>query len=181
MKALIPAVLLLTTAPALAADTCAAQIPHSLVAAVGKTFPKFRVPAATDNLEEDIDWNVKNGGKGCLGVAKADFDGDGKMDFLLGLSALEGSGGLVVVALSRGREWSFKTLSPWPKNRDRLYVATDKPGVYERTEALDGPLEPGERDHLKCMHSAAIFGTTESSGVAYCFNKGVWEHVWISD
>jgi len=170
---LLAAVLMLTSGHALAADACAAQIPRSLKVAIAKSYPKFRLPVATDNMPEDIDWSLKNGGKGCLGVAKADFDGDGKTDFVLGLTALDGSGGTVVVALARGSGWKVETLRAWPQYRDRLYVGTDKPGEYERTEALDGPLEPGERERLKCKHSAVVFGATESTGVAYCLNNGI--------
>jgi hypothetical protein len=132
-------------------------------------------------LPEDIEWDLKEGGKGCLGVAIADFDGDGTKDLLLGLTALKGSGARIVVALTRGKNWKLETLDEWSKDRNRLYVAADKPGVYRRTEALDGPLEEGEVSLLKCLHAAAIFGATESSGVAYCYDNQNWQHVWISD
>ncbi len=156
--------------------------PHwATKAALGKAFPKFRPPLATDNLAEDMEWDLKEGRKGCLGVATSDFDGDGTKDFLLGLTALKGSGALIVVALARGENWKLETLNEWPEGRIRLYVAADKPGVYRRTKALDGPLELGEIDPLTCSHSAAIFGATESSGVAYCYNNRIWQHVWISD
>lgn len=181
MRAITTAILILLAAPTLAADSCEVQIPLSLEVALGKAFPKFRAPLATDNLTEDIAWDLKEGRKGCLGVAIADFDGDGTKDLLLGLTALKGSGALIVVALARGKNWKFETLDEWPEGRNRLYVAVDKPGVYRRTEALDGPLEPGEIDPLRCPHSAAIFGATESSGVAYCYSNHRWQHVWISD
>jgi len=181
MRAISTALLMLLGAPGIAADPCEVQIPSSLKVAVGKAFSKFRAPLSTDNLAEDIEWDLKEGRKGCLGVAIADFDGDGTKDFLLGLTALRGSGALVVVALARGKNWKLETLSEWPEGRDRLYVAVDKPGVYRRTEALDGPLEPGEIDPLRCLHSAAVFGATESSGVAYCYNNHRWQHVWVSD
>ena len=177
MRAISTAVLMLLGAPGIAADPCEVQIPSSLKVAVGKAFPNFRAPLSTDNLAEDIEWDLKEGRKGCLGVAIADFDGDGTKDFLLGLTALRGSGALVVVALARGKNWKLETLSEWPEGRDRLYVAVDKPGVYRRTEALDGPLEPGEIDPLRCLHSAAVFGATESSGVAYCYNNHMMRDV----
>jgi hypothetical protein len=182
MKAIaVAAILIMLAGPIFAADSCEAQIPSSLKVALSKAFPKFRAPLATDNLAEDIEWDLKEGRKGCLGVAVADFDGDGTKDLLLGLTALRGSGALIVVALARGKNWKLETLNEWPEGRSRLYVAADKPGVYRRTEALDGPLEPGEVNPLTCRHWVAIFGATESSGVAYCYNNHRWQHVWISD
>jgi len=181
MRAITAAALTLFAGPALGADSCQVQIPASLKVALAKAFPKFRAPIATDNLAEDIEWDLKEGRNGCLGVAIADFDGDGARDLLLGLTALKGPGALIVVALARGKSWKLETLDEWSRDRNRLYVAADKPGVYRRTEALDGPLEPGEIDPLRCLHSAAMFGATESSGVAYCYNNHRWQHVWISD
>lgn len=181
MRAIAAAALILFAGPALGADSCEVQIPAALKVALGKAFPKFRAPMATDNLAEDIEWALKEGRNGCLGVAIADFDGDGTKDLLLGLTALKGSGAVIVVALARGKNWKLETLDEWSSDRNRLYVAADKPGVYRRTEALDGPLEPGEINPLRCLHSVAIFGATESSGVAYCYNKQTWKHVWISD
>lgn len=174
-------ILILLARSAFAADSCEVQLPSALKVALVKAFPKFRAPLATDNLAEDIEWDLKEGRNGCLGVAVADFDGDGTKDLLLGLTALKGSGALILVALARGKDWKLEPLNEWPEGRDRLYVAPNKPGVYRRTEALDGPLEPGEIDPLTCSHSAAVFGATESSGVAYCYNNQKWQHVWISD
>lgn len=181
MRAIIAAILILFSGPAYAADSCAAQIPSSLKVALAKAFPNFRAPLATDNLEEDIEFDLKKGGKGCLGVAVADFDGDGTKDILLGLTALKGSGALIVVALAPGKDWKLESLDEWPEGRISLYVKANTPGVYRRTKASDGPLEPGEVNPLTCPHSVAVFGATESSGVAYCYNNQRWQHVWISD
>jgi hypothetical protein len=149
--------------------------------ALDEAFPEFRAPLTTDNLAADIEWDLQQGKTGCLGVAIADFDGDGTRDLLLGLTALRGSGALIVVALARGDDWGLETLSEQPEGRRTLYVAAGVPGVYRRTEALGGPLGRGEADPLTCAHSAAIFGTIESSGVAYCRDGLAWRHVWISD
>jgi len=180
MKAMVAVVLIFCASHAHGVDSCKLQIPSSLAVALGKGFPKFRAPLSSDNLAENIELDMKEGGKGCLGVATADFDGDGVKDYLLGLTALRGSGALIVVALSRGKAWKLQALSEWPEDRDRLYVAVGKPGVYRRTEALHGSFEPGEVDPMTCRHSAATFGAIEASRVAYCYNNRIWQHVWIS-
>lgn len=168
-------------ASALAADACDAQVPSALKTEIEKAFPAFRTPVTTDNLAEDVKWDLEQKGKGCLGVAKADFDGNGAKDFLLGLTASKGAGAIVLVALSSNGAWQFHQLGAWPEGRSRLYVSAKKPGTYVRTEALDGPLEPGEISPLNCRHPVAVFGATESSGVAYCYKQTKWQHVWISD
>ena len=177
--AVIP--ILLGTALPTADDPCAALVSSSLKARLEKAFPELRVPRVSDNLPEDVEYNRVHGGNVCLGVASGDFDGDGIRDTLIGLTARKGGGGRVVVAMARGSRWDLRTLTVWPDGRSRLFVEVDAPGTYKRTEALDGPLETGERNPLTCRHAVAVFGAAESSAVAYCLNGSRWEHVWISD
>jgi hypothetical protein len=164
-----------------AADSCESQISSSLTVALTKAFPKFRAPFVSDNSPEDVESDIKEGRNGCLGVAIADFDGDGTDDTLLGLTALKGSGGLIVVALTRDKHWKLKALREWSGRRAGLYVAVGKPGMYRRTESAAGPLEPGEVDLLTCLHATAVFGAIEASSIAYCYNNQRWQHTWISD
>jgi hypothetical protein len=133
-----------------------------------------------DNLAEDVDRSLKNGGTGCLGVAKGDFDGDGRPDFVLALTGGSGNG-LIVVALSRKDSWLLQTLETLPEGRNRLYVDVGRPSHFERVSDLDVPLEHGELQRMRCAHEAAIFGATESTGTAYCLGKGGWKHVHFSD
>ena len=179
MKTLIAILALLISPPAPAQDACA--LPNALETSVAAAFPGFRVPVVTDNLPEDVQWNLEHKGNGCLGVASADFDGNGTKDYVVGLTALNGPGSAVVVALLRSGKWQLRQLSAWPSGRSSLYVSAEKPGEYMRTEALDGPLEPGELARLTCRNPVAVFGGIESSGVAYCYKNGTWPHVWISD
>lgn len=181
MRRTFSILLALTTFPVFAKDACEAQYPGSLITQLTRTFPAYRAPVVKDNSAEGVAWDIKQGGKGCLGVAQADLDGDKAIDFLLGLTARSGDGGLVLVALARNNKWKFKQLSDWPRGRSSLYVDTGPPGTYERTSVLDGPLNPGEVTPMDCLTSVAVFGATEGSGVAYCFNRGSWQHVWISD
>ena len=181
MKALIAVLLLTTSLPAIAEDACRAQIPSSLTAAAQKAFPTFRLPVVTDSQAADVQQNLKEKGSSCLGVAEADFDGNGTKDFVIGLTALKGTRYVVVVALLRKNKWQFHKLDEQLDGRSSLYVSAEKPGTYLRTEALDGPLEPGEVSKLTCHNPVAVFGGIESSGVAYCYKRGKWPHVWISD
>lgn len=181
-KALLTVCLLVAAVfPASAADDCESQLPVPLRRAAEKAYPAFRSPVVTDNLPEDVDYQFQQTGSRCLGVAKADFDGDGKVDYLIGMSARTSSGAEILVALARGKSWALRSLASWSEGRSRLYVATEKPGKYERTLALEGPLSEGENQTLVCRNPVAVFGATEASGVAYCYMEGAWPYVWISD
>jgi hypothetical protein len=181
MKILFVALALAASPLAAAADACQTQLPVAMRSAVEAAFPSYRTPVVTDNLPDDVEWSLRQKGNGCLGVAIADFDGDGKRDFLLGLTERNGSGATVVVALADGAKWTLHQLDQWKDGRSRLYVSAGKPDTYKRTEALSGPLGVGELSPLTCKTSFAVFGTTESTGVAYCYQNNHWVHVWIAD
>ena len=181
-RALLLLLLCFPAAASAAVDRCNGLISAAATEAISRAFPSYRLPQSTDNLEEDIEYNLSQGGTGCLGVARADFDGDGRQDFLVGLPSVEGDGAAVVVALNHERAWVVERLDEWPSGRARLFVEAGAPGLYERTEALGGPpSEVGEVVSLKCKHGVAIFGATESTGVAYCKVGSKWLHVWVSD
>ena len=100
MRKLIALLISMAAFPVMAADACQKQIPSELGAQIEKAYPQFRTPLVTDNLDEDVAYSKKATGNACLGVASADFDGDGVADRVIGLTALTGPGALVVVALS---------------------------------------------------------------------------------
>lgn len=163
-------------------DSCQAQIPKKLAAAVVATFPGYRAPLETDNLPEDVEYNRTHGDSGCMGVAVADFNGDRNKDYLLGLAAVKGASGLAVIALSTKTGWEFQKIRSWVEDaRVRQYVTAVKPGKHERTEALDGPLDTGEKDSMRCPSWGALVGATESTGIVYCYIGGKWSYVWVSD
>ena len=164
-----------------ASDACEALVPAALGAQLKEAFVGYRLPHESDNLPEDIQYARGHGQTGCLGVAIADFDGDGKPDYVLGLSQVGGAGALVVVAIARPNRWRFHKLVAWQDDRSRLYVSVDTAGTYDRFDGFDGPPEKGEVEHLSCPHAVVVFGATESSGVAYCFNNARWKHTWVSD
>jgi hypothetical protein len=162
-------------------DACDTLVPTGLKTLLLSKFTGYRLPRESDNLPEDIKYAREHAGSGCLGVETADFDGDGRLDYLVALTSENGAGALVLVAMSRGVTWMVHKLDVWKDNRPRLYVSSAPPGTYDDVGETDGPLEKGAEEHLTCPHSLAVFGATESTGVAYCFLNGKWKHVWISD
>jgi hypothetical protein len=163
-------------------DSCQAQIPRSLANALTAAFPGYRTPLETDNAPEDIKYNRAHGGTGCLGVGIADFTGEGKRDYLIGLSALKGSAGLAVVALPHKGGWHFQRIRSWAEDaRYRQYVDVVEPGRYERTKAATAPLGSGEKQSLDCPYHGALIGTLEATRIVYCYEEGRWFHVWVSD
>jgi len=181
MKSLVIVLAILVAHSAVAADACSSQLPRRLQVELAAAFPALRVPAAKDNLPEDVQYNLAHRGNGCLGVAAADFDGNGTKDYAVILTALHGTGWAVVVALSHKGKWQLRELDASQDGRATLYVSAEKAGKYVRTGALDGPLEPGELAQMTCRNPVAAYGGIESSEVVYCFKGGAWPHVWISD
>jgi len=173
--------LFLLATPALA-DSCDEQIPASLKEFVRK-MGAVRAPEVPDNLGPDVDADIRQGGNGCLGVAVADFDGDGKDDVLMRLPQSVGQGAVIFLALARlNGTWQPEPLSARDDGSSQLFVKAGPPGVYRRARALDGPFAEGEVDSFNCPHAVAIFGTIESSAVAYCYiERRRWQHVWLSD
>ena len=181
MKSLIVILAILISHSAAAADACSSQIPKSLQTKLTATFPEFRIPEVQDNSPEDVQYHLTHTGNSCLGVATADFDGNGTKDYAVILTALHNGAWALVVALSHKGKWQLHKLAASQDGRSSLYVSTEKSEIYVRTEALDGPLEPGELAKMKCRNRVVAFGGIESSGAVYCYKGGTWPHVWISD
>lgn len=166
--------------PALAADACTAQIPAALQTALQAAFPEYRLPRVTDNVAEDVRWSEQNNGRSCLAVAKGDFDGSGGESWAIGLTQRRGSGARVVVAFPVHGQWTLHTLDIRASGRNSLYVEAGPEGTHD--SVIDGaPSEAGEVRRLVCPHEVVFYGTMEATGVAWCYQRGVWKHVWISD
>jgi hypothetical protein len=166
----------------LRADACRALIPRSLSNAVAHAFPGYRTPLEFDNAPEDTKANVAQGGTGCLGVATADFTGEGMKDYVLGLASFKGSKGLAVIAFPRRGGWDFHRITSGVEDaRYRQYVGVAAPGPYRRTQAVTAPLGPDEKPSIDCPHSAAVAGTVEGAKIVYCYDRGRWSYVRVSD
>jgi hypothetical protein len=163
-------------------DRCQAQIPRSLANALAAAFPGYRTPLEYDNAPEDIKRHQSQGGTGCLGVATADFTGDGKKDYLIGLAAVKGSKGLAVIALPRKGGWNFKRITSGSEDaRYQQYVEAVEPGRYVRTKAATAALAPGEKQSIDCPNWGALAGSVGATGIVYCYDRGQWWHVRVSD
>jgi len=122
-----------------------------------------------------------HGGTGCLGVGIADFTGDGKKDYVIGLTSVKGGKGLVVIALPKKGGWNFqKIISGAEDARYRQYVEAVKPGRYERPPELTAPLAPGEKASMDCENWGALVGAVQQTGIVYCYDHGKWSHGWVS-
>lgn len=163
-------------------DHCSGLLPADLVQVLEQANPEYRLPRESDNLQEDIEYQISRRESACLGVATADFDGNGQADYLIAMPAKRSDDRLIVVALRAGAQWKLDVLDMWPESSSRVFVGILPPGRFERTKALDEPtFEADEVLSMRCRNPAAIYGLTESRAVAYCRNSHRWQHVWISD
>jgi hypothetical protein len=147
---------------------------------VNGRFPGYALPLASDNEQWVSDLNKREGGPGCVGVARADFNGDGSEDFAFLLSSDRHDHNVLAVALRRASDWQMESLRVFDSPRKSLYVGVAKPGNYERSEALDGPtIEPGEVESHRSSWAGVISGVLESSGIYYFRKDSCWVHLWI--
>ena len=164
------------------ADVCESRIPENLKTAVGEKFKGHRLPRVLDNLQEDIDYNKQHGGDGCLGVAEADFNGDGQHDYGLLLRPAKTDEVLLVAALRSAAGWNLEILRTWASDRNRLYVSVAAAGKYRRSESFDQPpSEPGEVEAFESNLKGLVTGRTEASGIYYFWTSKGWVHVWAID
>ena len=171
-----------------APDPCTVAIPPDLAGALSPRFPGYSLPAASDNSPGEVEWDLKRGGDGCMGVANGDYDGDGREDRAVLLTSTEETrnGGhriLLVVGFQQPAGWSLSVLRNVDyMTRGSAYVATVPAGEYRRTEAMAvPPTEPGEVEVVRSEVSAVATGNTEATQVVYVWKGGCWEHVWTSD
>ena len=183
MRYILALVALIVALPAHAgSDRCSGRVPNELSKLLMQQNPNYRLPKESDNLREDVEYNLSQKGNGCLGVATSDFDGNAQTDFLIALPARDSKDTLITAALRHARTWTIEPLAMWPNSQGRVFVDVLPAGHFERTEALEGPAsEPGEVLSMRCRYKAAIFGFTESSAVVYCWHAHKWQHVWVSD
>ncbi len=166
-----------------AADACAPLVPEGLKLAIAQSYPDYRLPQQSDYSKENIKYNVEHGGSGCLGIATGSYYRNSVINYAINITAKTKRHTLLIVADLVNAEWKLTLLRDWGDEASGgIYVDTEEPGTYERTEALDGPIsEPGERGKYTSKRQGLVAGGIESSGAVFFFDGKGWVHVWISD
>ena len=165
-------------------DACYQQVPKSLREAM--TAPVsggagLELPNEADNLPEDIAEDRKNGGTGCLGVAKADFDGDGKQDIALVTTDSHGEV-VLVAALARGRSWKIEIVEyTHYAGRECVVIRPARRALYstDRSDRRDGIWTAVSPVDLK-VWGLSVGDHDASSGpdLLYRLEEGRWRRVY---
>jgi len=166
-----------------AADACAPLIPGALRMAIAHSYPDYRLPRQSDYDAYNIKYNVEHGGNGCLGIATGSYYRRSSTDYAINITSTTKLHTLLIVAEQVAAKWRLELVWDWgDEPGGRVYVDTEVPGSYERTEALDGPIsEPGERESYTSKRQGLVAGAIESTGAAFFLDGKHWVHVWISD
>ena len=168
--------------PARVVDRCQPLVPPGLARQIATSYPGHRLPRGGDQDTYNVQYNLKQGGSGCLGVASGDFDGDKRRDVALLLAAKEQPGGLVIVALRRGTQWLLELVETVKDPINRQYVGTVEPGEYGPGPFWgESPPEPNEMEVIKSSTEGVVTGMLESTARYYFRLSGKWHFVWISD
>jgi hypothetical protein len=167
-------------------DICDQKVPSSLKRVLAEKYPGFRPGLMNDQDPDATRDNQKRGGDGCLTVSIGDFDGNGIKDVAVlmtrGVSNRKTDTVRLVIALQRPGTWALYPLKTWCATIDSCYVQTERPGLYNRAETLDGPVsEPGERTTLRSRNDVVLSGTLEAVAIVYAYSSGKWIHVWLSN
>jgi hypothetical protein len=164
-------------------DACAGQVPQPVRFVIEQNFPEFRLPRQSDFDARDISYNREHGGTGCLGIAKGSYRRAYTTDYAINITSKTQTHTILIVASQAADTWRVEVVRDWGEEAiGTLYVDTEPPGTYERTDALDGPItEPGERGKYTAKREGIVTGAIESTGAAFFFDGKAWVHVWISD
>jgi len=163
-------------------DVCNKEIPNSLAKVLATQFPEYRLPRLVDADPDVTVYRRANKLDPCALVATGDFDGIAKGDVAILLSHRTSKKALLVAALRRSKDWSLYPLRTWCESISSCYVETGQAGKYKMTESYDYTKgDPDSREQLVSTNQVIISGTPESTAIAYVFQKGRWQYVWISD
>ena len=177
----IAALLGFGAAAARAGDVCDGLVPTAARIAIEKQYPKFRLPHEADY--DPVDIKDGQGGVQCLGIAKGTYHRGVGVEYALDITSTTAPHTVLVVAYQSGTTWQAELVWDWGSaTLGSVYAGTATAGTYERTEALEGPVnEPGERLAYKADHQGVVAGKIDSSGAAFFFDGKRWIHVWVSD
>ena len=173
-------------APASSLVTCEARLPPSLLAALLKEFPAYRVAALSDYLEADVERHKLNSnGDSCPSIASADVDGDGFADFAAVI--VDGSHhALLVAAQNLAVRWRITLLRDLG-NEQPLRTGVDPlpAGSYANAHLAEGT-SSGQAQALRVKRYLApnpgfVAGAIEAPGNAFFFTGKRWIRLRLPD
>jgi len=180
MFSLFIALIALGVAQATPADSCVALVPNDLGRMLEERFPNERLPLAGDSRDEARRYALSQG-NACLLIARADFDGDGRLDLVGLLPARKAETFRLIVALNGTSGYKVIDLGSWTGSVNDLYVDVAPPGKYFHTEAYPFQPEPGAVERIHSTHQGFYFGKVEAGADVYFLSHGQWVHVHTID
>jgi hypothetical protein len=129
--------------------------------------------------------SIEKGEAGCLGIASADFDGNGYADYVILLPGRDREKGTMLVAALKepDDEWIVYMLAEfvyprWDELVRRLYVKPIPSGTYRRTSwATDRPLAYNELGEYESKLPGFEIAWIDQSYFSYFFARDKW--VWV--
>ena len=161
-------------------DACASLVPPALRAVLTTAYPDHRLVLGTDHDHYHVQQSRKNGGSACLGVARADFDGDGKRDLAVLLASAKKMETLLIAALRDGSGWKLELVETEDVAVRSKYVGTVKPGTHEARHYGEPPL-PNQLEKITSRTFGIDTGMLESTARFFFRIDGRWVFVWMAD
>jgi hypothetical protein len=180
MHSLLFAAFALATPNVTPADGCLASVPDTLRQVLARQFRDARLPLETDSLLEDRKAVVATG-RACLLIASADFNGDGRNDFVLLLPRKASSGFRLVVALDSPTGFRVTSVESSATPFANLSLNAAPAGTYSHTEAYEFRPSPGAAERIVSAHAGFWFGGLEAAADVYFLKQGRWLHVHAVD
>ena len=158
-------------------------MPAELKRFIARHYPDRLLPSAEQTEPADRRYSLEHGGTGCLRLAAADVDGDGRTDYAALLtSKTKPSDTYFVVFRHTASGWRAHRLAhATDLPSSSFYVENCPPGTYRMSEAIDEVSEPGERIRIVSKRPGFLFGVFESADVAYFYQHEKWVHVHVTD
>jgi len=172
---LIAALALATPSPA-PGDACVVSVPDTLRQELARRFSDVRLPLETDSPPEERKGTLASG-RACLLIASADFNGDGRRDFVLLLPRKASPGYRLVVALDSPAGFTITGLEAWSTPVTNMFVDAAPAGTYAHTESFAFSPSSGSAERIVSKQPGFWFGGLEAAADVYFLKKGRWVRV----
>jgi hypothetical protein len=161
-------------------DACAAMVPAVLGQELAQRFHDARLPLTTDSPSARRKVPGE-GGSTCPLIARADFNGDGRSDFVLILPKKAAPGYRLIVAVDSPGGFKVNGLESSNAPVVNLFVDVAKPGTYSHTDAYAFKPSPGAVENIANDCAGFWFGELEAAADVYFIKKGRWLRVHAVD